>query len=91
MAFGVYDDHGIRYTTVPGTSWTGLYASDGSINVVLDDTTHFGLYHSCGALRASSTLGNTIYDPTGAYYLNRLYGGAAPVSGESLPHFTILF
>jgi lysophospholipase L1-like esterase len=38
-------------TSVPGTSYTGLYAADGSFNAVLttENTTWKGLHHPCGA------------------------------------------
>lgn len=76
MANGIYaSDGSIRVTFVPGTSWTGLYAPDGSINAVVDDNGN-GLYHKCGAWRVNSTVvkGKT-YDPSGAYYLSTLLGG----------------
>jgi len=67
MANGVYNPDGsIRTTTVPGTSWTGLYAPDGSINIVLDSAGN-GLYHTCGAWRISTTTGVGDYAPDGSY------------------------
>lgn len=79
--YGVYNpDRTIHTTTVPGTSWTGLYATDGSVNIVLDST-GFGPYHKCGALRvSSSTSTNLIYDPSGAYYSNHIWGFSAGVA-----------
>lgn len=75
MAFGVYNQDGSAHTTtVPGTSWTGLYAADGSINTVLDDAAHNGPYHPCGALRVNSGTSSKVYDPSGAYYLNHILG-----------------
>lgn len=74
---GIYNSDGsIATTTVDGTAWTGLYAEDGSVNVVLDDTTYQGLYHPCGALRVNSADGNTVVDSSGAYYQNTIFGGS---------------
>jgi hypothetical protein len=75
MANGIYDEYGaIRYTSVDGSSWTGLYAADGGVNVVLDDTTYNGLYHPCGAWRVNTgtNTNNQAYDASGAYYLSTL-------------------
>lgn len=90
--YGVYNpDRTIHTTTVPGTSWTGLYATDGSINIVLDSAGN-GVYHKCGALRVSSSTSTyLIYDPSGAYYSNHILGfsigGAAPWTPASDPVF----
>ncbi|MDE2102797.1 MAG: hypothetical protein KGL39_36470 [Patescibacteria group bacterium] len=43
-------DGSINVTVVAGTAWTGVFAQDGSLNVI-HDTTYFGVYHPCGALR----------------------------------------
>lgn len=81
MANGIYaSDGSIRYTVVDGTTGTGLYAADGSVNVVVNDTTYSGLYHPCGAWRASTGTGVGLYDASGAYYLSSLLG----VSGGAL-------
>lgn len=61
----------IRVTIVDGNTLTGLFASDGSWNIVLvsSSDTPQGLYHTCGAYRivsASSELG--VYAPNGAWY-----------------------
>ena len=38
-------------TVVPGSSYTGRYAPDGSVNVVTNNgSTYTGLYHPCGAI-----------------------------------------
>jgi hypothetical protein len=75
---GIYDANGtIATTVVNGLSRTGLYAADGSVNIVLDDVTSKGAYHPCGALRVNSSNGTTTYDATGAYYTNHLLGPGA--------------
>jgi hypothetical protein len=74
-------DGTIATTTVSGSSRTGLFAADGSLNIVLDDAVYKGLYHPCGALRVNSdTTTQRTYDPSGAYYLGTLLGrgGVAP-------------
>lgn len=51
----LYNTNGqIRLTSVPGTSLTGLYAADGSYNIVLNTNTTqwLGLQHPCGAYNA---------------------------------------
>lgn len=69
---GIYSVTGyIRVTIVDGTAWTGLYASDGSWNIVLvsSSATPQGLYHACGAYRVvSSSSDYGVYAPNGAYY-----------------------
>lgn len=83
MTYGLYDtNNAVRTTTVSGTSPTGLYAADGSINIVLNDVSHTGLYHPCGALRVNSSTG-VGYDPSGAYYLRTLLG-----AGNAVPQIT---
>ncbi len=76
----LYSNDGyINTTTVDGTSFTGIYAVDGSINVILDDSSNTGVYHPCGAIRINSSGGNSYYDPSGAVYYNHLLGpGMAP-------------
>lgn len=72
---GIYNSDGtIATTTVPGSSYTGLHAADGSINIVLNDASHTGVYHPCGALRVNSATGSTTYDPSGGYYSNTILG-----------------
>lgn len=71
----IYNDDGsLNITVVDGSTRTGIQASDGSINIVLDDSSHLGLYHPCGAFRVNSSEGNTIQDPSGAYYINTILG-----------------
>lgn len=71
----LYSDSGkINTTVVNGSSFTGLYAADGSINIVVDDASNRGVYHPCGAVRVNSATGSSYYDPTGAVYSNRLFG-----------------
>lgn len=73
----LYDADGkIRTTTVDGLTRVGVYAADGSINVVLDDVSTTGLYHPSGAIRMNTTPGTSTYDPTGAYYINHFMGNA---------------
>lgn len=64
----------VSTTTVTGSTFTGLYAPDGSINIVLDDAVNKGAYHPCGALRVSSSNGNSHRDSSGAAHTNRLFG-----------------
>lgn len=73
-------DGKVNVTQVNGSTWTGLYASDGSINVVVDDAAHYGVFHPCGAYRLNSSIsGTSYYDTTGAIYANMLFGvGADP-------------
>lgn len=69
----VYDaDGSLRTTTVDGSTYTGVYAADQSINVVENDVTYTGIYHPCGALRVNTTPGETYYDVSGAANLNKL-------------------
>lgn len=43
----------LKTTTVAGTAVTGLYAADGSYNIVPNtSSTYVGLYHPCGAYNA---------------------------------------
>ena len=73
-------DGSIHVTVVDGTTITGLYAADGSWNVVQDDAS--GAMHPCGALNVTVATGTdpvhrinvdgrlnvveTPYSPTGA-------------------------
>lgn len=71
---GVYaSDGSLRYTVVSGSSWTGLFAADGSYNIVLDSV-GTGIYHSCGAFRVSTTYGVGNYDSSGAFRLSYFQG-----------------
>lgn len=76
ITYGLYNDTGaIRRTVVTGATRVGLFASDGSVNVVLDDAGGSGRYHKSGALRVNSgTTTGGIYDTSGAYYSNRIFG-----------------
>jgi hypothetical protein len=94
MAYGVYSDSGkIRVTEVSGSALTGIYAADGSINIVVDDSTYNGVYHPCGAYRVNSSAGTTLYDASGAYYYNHLLGPGSdavgtPPTGDALLDFS---
>jgi hypothetical protein len=52
-------DGSLYYTLVDGNTRVGLYAADGSINVV-DDPSAIGKYHPCGALRLNSINTNPV-------------------------------
>lgn len=72
---GLYTAGGkINTTTVVGNAYTGLHAADGGINVVIDDASHTGQYHPCGAIRINSGIGVTYTDASGASYSNHLLG-----------------
>jgi hypothetical protein len=65
----LYNSEGqIVITQVDGTSYTGLYAADGTYNAVVNDTPPAGLYHPCGALNAVSVADTSggFYAPSGA-------------------------
>lgn len=55
----------LKLTAVAGTSYTGLYAADGSYNVVLttENTTIKSLHHNCGAY-----WGTVVTDTSSPYY-----------------------
>lgn len=59
----------VSVTEVDGTTFTGLYAADGSLNVydATSDTVPNGLYHPCGAMNITITDGTTL---TGRYANN---------------------
>jgi hypothetical protein len=66
----------LRFTFVTGSTFTGLYAADGSLNAVetTEDDTTKGLYHPCGAIRtvyASSSKGT--YAKNGALLISTDY------------------
>ena len=64
----LYDANGdINTTEVAGSAVTGLYAADGSLNIVTDDGTYTGLYHPCGALRVT-TGSASMYAADGSFY-----------------------
>lgn len=57
-------DGQVRTTQVGGSSYTGLDATDGSWNIVINDGTSIkGLYHPCGALNAV-----IVTDSSAGYY-----------------------
>lgn len=68
---GVFARSGaLRVTIVSGATRTGLYAPDGSVNVVLESSGALsppGMYHPCGALRLQS-VGTSfgVFAPNGA-------------------------
>lgn len=68
---GVYAaDGSMRVTLVLGTSYTGHYAPDGSVNVVKEDGP---MYHPCGAIRGVIPYGGRgLHAPSGAFYLDGL-------------------
>ena len=74
---GLYSSTGqLRITLVTGTSYVGLYASDGSLNVVDSgtDTVLRGLYHPSGAIRGvlAPSLFTGLYSPSGSLYMTGL-------------------
>lgn len=64
----------ILKTVVDGSAYVGLHAADGGLNVIVDNNTHFGISHPCGAMRVNSGTGNTYYDVRGAAYQNKVFG-----------------
>lgn len=65
-----------RITIVDGTARTGLYAPDGSLNVVVvfQDDTYLGVYHPCGATRGTIWDGSRgQFAPNGAVYMEGLW------------------
>lgn len=71
MATGFYaQDGSMRVTVVAGTSWTGVFAADGSINVKLR-TSEYGTYHPCGAIlvSVSTSPSDGWFAPWGAWYV----------------------
>jgi len=50
-------DGSINVTLVDGSVYTGLYAADGTWNVI--EAVGFGLYHPCGAYRVTTVDGST--------------------------------
>lgn len=62
-----------RATVVDGTTRTGIYAEDGSNNVVVaEDATLKGIYHPCGAFNVTSTSdeNHKAYADDGSYYIH---------------------
>ena len=69
----------LRVNIVSGSSYVGLYAADGALNVVdvsgISTSTYGGLYHPSGALRgrtAPDTFSG-LQAPDGSYYFNGLF------------------
>lgn len=59
-----------RATVVDGTVRTGIYAQDGSFNVVESDGSEFvGIYHPCGAFWVTVVAEDSfpVYAPDGSY------------------------
>lgn len=75
---GIYDSRGaLRVTVVSGSTKTGLYASDGSINIYdATGVSRCGAYHPCGAMNINVVSGDTF---VGRYALN----GAINVTEDS--------
>lgn len=72
MLGGTRDSDGsLKVTVVDGTTIVGLYASDGSINVVQSDGTPNGIYHKSGARRVTvASSGQKGLAPDGSYYVS---------------------
>lgn len=64
----------LRIQLVSGSSYVGLYAADGAMNVIIDPTGR-GIYHPSGAIRGVSAdaLSRGLYAPNGAYYFAGLF------------------
>lgn len=74
----LYDNNGYRRVTiVDGTSYTGLYASDGSYNGVLTSGDYTGIYHPCGAYNVTETEEDVISTiaPNGSLYIAQTTDG----------------
>ena len=61
----------LRVTIVDGSTRTGLFAADGSWNVVVaPGSSYVGSYHRCGALYVTLTTSRTgYYAPDGSMYV----------------------
>lgn len=84
----LYNADGQRQITiVSGSSYTGLYAVDGSWNGVLDTTPAVlkGAQHPCGALNVQVTTdpGSVTYAPNGSRFVIASSNGYALVGGGS--------
>ena len=73
----------LRVNIVTGSSYVGIYAADGALNVVdvsgVSINTYGGLYHPSGAIRgrtAPATFSG-IQAPDGSYYFNGLVSALA--------------
>lgn len=62
-----------RATIVDGNTRVGLYAPDGSFNVVeADGSEHVGVYHPCGAYWVTpTTVPHPAYAPDGSMYISQ--------------------
>jgi hypothetical protein len=71
----------LRIQLVSGSSYVGLYAADGAMNVVIDPTGR-GLYHPSGAIRGVSADASSrgLYAPNGAYYFAGLTEAFSPLN-----------
>ncbi len=49
----------VNVTVVDGTTFTGIYAPDGSLNVIVSTGTYLGLYHPCGAVQVTVVDGSS--------------------------------
>lgn len=60
---------GTRVTVVNGSTYTGVYAADGSINVVVlvAPAGWEGVYHDCGAFNVVMSSDQSLYHASGAY------------------------
>jgi hypothetical protein len=73
----------LRINLVSGTAYVGLYAADGSMNVVdvtgVSISTYGGLYHPSGAIRGrtSPATYSGLQAPDGSYYFNGLVSALA--------------
>ena len=65
-------DGSMNVTVVDGSVYTGLYASDGSINVIKSTGGYVGAYHPCGAYWVSLTPGGIVplRAPDGSLYVD---------------------
>jgi hypothetical protein len=81
-------DGSVAVTVVDGTTRVGLFAADGSINVVLSDgvTLNKNVYHPCGALNVTlaPTAGVGAYAPDGTLYVSEDNTGGIFVSGADI-------
>jgi hypothetical protein len=72
-------DGGVTY--VSGSTFTGLYADNGTINVVESNpAVRRGVYHPCGAVWVTTVTGRPTeaYAPNGSVYLSSSTPGALP-------------
>lgn len=68
----IYNSDGqVKVIEVSGSTFTGIKAVDGSLNVVFNDGSAKGIYHPCGALNAIlvTEKPSTIQAPNGSVYV----------------------